>query len=264
LDDLDPADESRGWRHLDQELVSWALVAHTSAGSSAVGGSATTPSVNTTGASLIVVSVGFSHLPTITDSAGNTWASVGSFAGGQRFYYCANPTTSATHTFSETNTTGVCSFEVLAFSGSTGTIVPDVSTYASAAQPGSATPAVNGELVIASSAFNAAGTAAVGSSFTITDQVAWSSGATTGSAVAWKAQTTATAENPLWSGPAIAASGLVSFPAAPFAVSLQVPANDANIVYSPFNWDVQSSRARAITAARIAGRCSTARSLGWR
>ncbi len=84
--------------------ASIALISHTYATNS--GSSATTPAINTTGATLLIAVVANYQTapPAPTDSQGNTWHGLTSYqdGGNNRFitiFYCYNPTTSPTQTF---------------------------------------------------------------------------------------------------------------------------------------------------------------------
>lgn len=90
--------------------------------SQAFGYTATTPAINTTGATLIVIHSARSaaNPQTPTDSAGNTWTPLSVVIGGtlyNQFFYRVNPTTSATHTFTPGASSVIC---VAAFSGVAG------------------------------------------------------------------------------------------------------------------------------------------------
>jgi hypothetical protein len=192
-------------------------------------GSATTsPTINTTGASLIVVVVGTydGWAPTaMVDSASNTWTALTSYVGGGqaiRIYYKLSPTTSSTHTFTPTvPQTYYCTFTVMAFSG--------VASYQSTAgengfaggptgdtiQPGSVTPSVNGALIVSGvSCYGVGASPTINSSFDATYGVAKFGNAAMGGA-AYKVQTTAAAINPTWTSVGInggsAASNIAVF-----------------------------------------------------
>lgn len=211
--------------------MTWALVSHTPAWRTTSGPSVTSPAINTTGATLIVVTAQGSKVPTgITDSVGNTYTQIGAGLNGLVMFYCANPTINAAHTFTTTlASNGEVSMEVLAFSGSSGAITPDVSSYALGAQAGSITPSAGGELVLAAAGtLSTSGTWAVTGGFTIGDSVL--TAATTGSATAYLAQTAAAAANPTWSGATPASAGIVSFPAAPIPTVTAAPVITGTLV----------------------------------
>ena len=192
----------------------------------------TTPAVDTTGATLIVVGftdyvAGGGTPGVLSDSFGNTWTGLGatSASGGTIFtsqlYYCANPTVGAGHTFTDTGTTRIGSMVVAFFTGNTATPLDGhtgADTLSGATeQPGSITPVANNELIIThSNGWTNGTTATIDSSFTIIDQetgVASQSGA---SALAYLVQTTAGAVNPTWtwSGSTGVAATMASFKAA--------------------------------------------------
>lgn len=177
--------------------------AHTSACTN--GGNTTTAAINTTGASLLIVLGGGFSAPSISDSASNSWTALTDYpeAGGSqprvKFYYVVNPTTSATHTV--TNTVGgdncVAFFAVNGAKTSSPFDVQNGATTAGATshQPGSVTPSENNEIVVAG--FSAGSTAeqpgAIAGYTTIENAVA-----NYRIALAYQIQTTATATNPTW------------------------------------------------------------------
>jgi hypothetical protein len=78
------------------------LVAHT--GASLNTSPVTTPAIDTTGATLIIIAAADDVAPSVpTDSAGNTWTPLTLWDQGTtmlvRLFYCVNPTTSTSHTF---------------------------------------------------------------------------------------------------------------------------------------------------------------------
>jgi hypothetical protein len=124
------------------------------------GSADTTPAFDTTGATLIVIGeCRFSGVPPPppTDSKGNTWhALVPSVKGPNntsvQMFYAFAPATSASHTFTDPDTS-YSAIAVLAFSGTrTDLNVYDQSTTAASSsqtgQPGSLTPTQVGELAV--------------------------------------------------------------------------------------------------------------------
>ena len=178
-----------------------ALVAHTAI----TGGAATltTTAINTTGATLLQICymAPYGALVQPTDSANNAagkWINFGSGYGTAACYYILSPTTSSSHTFSVTNNGGYnAALAVYAFSGVAS--FDTASMVGGPFQPGSITPASNGELLLTVE-LNWSGSytsAAVNSGFTITDNTATTYQL---AAQAWQVQTTAAAINPTWSG----------------------------------------------------------------
>lgn len=170
--------------------------------------SVTTSNIDTTGSSLItVVLASASGANAITDSASNSWSSLTAYGAGPqvRIFYKVSPTTSATHTFSTGDfAASIC---VIAFSGTggygsqeTGASNGSGTTLAT----GSITPAVNNTLLVTGFTHNNnSGTpdASVDSSFSEQADVAANAGNNVACAIAYKVQTTATAENVTWSQP---------------------------------------------------------------
>jgi hypothetical protein len=133
------------------------FIDHVGAGSPD-GNTFTTGSINTTGATLIVIAVSSysaAGAPTISDSKGNTWTALtakvnATAAVRTQLYYCYSPTGGSGHTFTAT---GFCyaSIHAFAFSGTTGTFdVENGTTGGTSPQSaGAITPALNGEVIIA-------------------------------------------------------------------------------------------------------------------
>ena len=181
---------------------SWSLIASTSRQ-----GAGTTPAINTTGATLIVVAVavptGDFNLADLSDSEGNTWEiAQQSGAVGNYTTACArlSPTTSATHTFtySGPNAPGI---GVAAFGGVSSPALDQTNngeTTGTSIPAGSITPAQNNELIITSLGFGAVETLTLPTGFATAGEAAYESGVSHGSALAYQVQTTATAVNPTW------------------------------------------------------------------
>lgn len=144
--------------------MTWALKAHAIAGSGGASNTATTGGVDTTGADLIVLSIGYfstGALGTISDSKGNTWTALTNHTNGAntslKLYYSQAPTVGAAHTFSAAGSGTYLTIAAMAFSGSTSTPFDVEHAGGGAAstsgQPGSITPAGTGELLILTGAF---------------------------------------------------------------------------------------------------------------
>lgn len=144
----------------------------------------TTGSINTTGATLIVIAVSSysaAGAPTISDSKGNTWTALtakvnATAAVRTQLYYCYSPTGGSGHTFTATGF-GYASIHAFAFSGTTGTFdVENGTTGGTSPQSaGAITPALNGEVIIAALGENSLSSASVTSGFTNYD-IAYASG----------------------------------------------------------------------------------------
>lgn len=111
----------------------------------------TTAAVDTTGANLLLMVVTGFNPPTATptDSKSNTWTAT-TAVGSTRFYYVWNATVGSGHTFTW-NENVFAGITVLAFSGVQTSSDPlDTRTgNSSGTSPGSITPAVSGEVFIA-------------------------------------------------------------------------------------------------------------------
>lgn len=174
----------------------------------------TTGAIDTSGASLIVVNAswynGTTADGTLTDSASNTWSLLTkkslAVSISNRLFYCANPITSATHTFTYNGTSIFPSLDVSSFSGAATSSPFDVENGATGSgttvQPGTVTPSENGELIVSGTAFSIIATVSIDSSLTITNQTNFSAGANEGGALAYLVQSTAAAINPTWTSSA--------------------------------------------------------------
>lgn len=188
-------------------------MAHTVA-ASAAGNGFTTSAIDTTGADLIVISIGYyngTNTATVSDSKGNTWTAltqrVTANNGAHRLFYCASPIVGTGHTFTLAGASTFGSMEVAAFSGAA--VSPFVSeggtTGASGTSlnTGSITPTENNSLVITGACIrevaNLGDTFSIGSSFTISDGQVGIGSQNLGSSLAYKIQDAAGAENPAWS-----------------------------------------------------------------
>lgn len=203
--------------------MTYALIAHATP-TSGTSSSVTTPARDTTGANLIVVFVadgnGVPSGTNLTDSAGNTWTALNShnFVPCRQFY-CQNPTTSASHTFTYANGSSFSGMSMQAFSGSTASPLDVQSANGdigvTALQPGSITPTQNDDLIVTGVAIGGNPvTFSIDSGFTVTDN-----GGITGTSIAngmaYLIQGTAAAVNPQWSwsGSQQASSTMASFKA---------------------------------------------------
>lgn len=170
----------------------------------------TTASRDTTGANLIVISVGSYNVntaPTLTDSKSNTWTPLTANAATgivrvQQFY-CYSPSVGSGHTFSANGIGSFPDIAMQAFSGAAASPFDienaNGNTSSLTLQPGSVTPSVNGELLVTAIMFNGVGAvASINSSFSTPVQVMPVVGTSFGFAQSYKIQGTASAENPTW------------------------------------------------------------------
>lgn len=168
------------------------------------GGSTT--AIDTTGADLLVLVVheysGGSH-STPSDSKSNTWTGLTVRDNGSltrtRIYYAKNPTVGSGHTFTYSASGSFPLIQVLAFSGADLSAPFDqengTTGSSASAAPGSVTPGVDNEALVAA-VCNNGGITAVGSSFTLELNMNTVAGVNMGGATAYKVQTSAGAENP--------------------------------------------------------------------
>jgi hypothetical protein len=179
-----------------------ALVANATVNAPAI---ATTPPIDTTGASLLVMSVACydpTATLTIDDSMGNVWVPINieGTIGVTELFYVANPTVGASHTFTASNAQfiTVC---VAAFSGVALVSPLDQQSGAqtdatSGISPGPIVATTVNELFVTSYETDRSGTIGVSSAFTITDSQEFVSATSFGAALAFKLSSGT--ENPLW------------------------------------------------------------------
>lgn len=199
-----------------------AMVAHASAACSAgcPGGAITTPAIDTTKASLIVLAsadqgsgVGFQ------DNQRNVWKPLTRYVGvpGMQLAYCEPCMTSASHTF--TNTSGVYpSFAVIAWSGTVASAALDGQNgIANAASPISTpiTTTQNGEVVVTAIASQNYAADSIDSMFALIEHQAFLPGNHFGISLAWKLQPAAGAMAPKWTSTNGSTAAIAAFKAAP-------------------------------------------------
>lgn len=189
--------------------MSAALVAHTGTQGAGQPSSITTPAINTTGATGLIIAVGWWDgvgNVSVSDSKSNTWAPVTKYVTSNcsvEFFTCLNPgSVGSGHTFSKTGTDTYGSIAVLAFSGTDTTASVDGNSGAGTAsgttqQPGSITPSQNGSVVITALGMSAhSGSGSIDGGFTVSDSFV--DGSNYGVALAYLIQTSAAAANPTW------------------------------------------------------------------
>lgn len=182
------------------------------AGAKISGSAATTRSMNTTGASLIVIMIpqydGVTF-GTLTDSKSNTWTSLGVArvlsTVALYVYYCANPTVGSGHTFTYTKSGSYCDIMVAAL-GNTVTSSPIDQTNNSftasgtSSQAGSITPGYNNEMVLIGTVTSNVGTVSINSGYSTAVSIPFTSSVNQGGYMAFANQTAASATNPTFSG----------------------------------------------------------------
>lgn len=165
----------------------------------------TSAAINTTGATLLVVSVGHFGTLTVSDSKGNTWLGLtarDSSGAIGRLFYCLGAMVGAGHTFTISGSGIYAAATIHAFGGvgsyhsESGTISGGTSPVAS----GTVTPPVDGAVIV--TALSAGGGNAVATiapaGFTITTNLG-APGVTLYQAAGYLLQSTAAAINPTWS-----------------------------------------------------------------
>lgn len=189
--------------------MAFAFIASTKSVSLGAGGGST-PAINTTGATLIVVSIARYTVGTpnpFTDSAGNTWINAGiitATAVEMERWYVINPTTSASHTFTETGSNSFSTIIVSAYSGIS--VVFDKKSSGTGStnsiQPGSLTPTNGYSLIITSTAADISEAPTVDSGFTERETMTRVPGVEYAGGIADIIQgATPSAVNPAWSSP---------------------------------------------------------------
>lgn len=209
---------------------------HTSvAGAAAT--SATTPAIDTTGNSLLIVAVAYFNgiTPTVSDSFSNTWIPLSSQTDSStmvtRLYYAIPPDNAhrgVGHTFTLSGTGNT--FGPIAACGVNGaaTISPfdqqstATNSAATTIQPGSVTPSEDKEIAFLLNGFeNASGFSSVNSSFSNIESKVYVGGVSYGLALSYFIQSTAAALNPTTTGtaPALNNANIATFKISPPAVA---------------------------------------------
>ena len=169
-------------------------------------GGTTSAAVDTTGANLIVITIGSGTDITITDSEGNTYttavARTGSTFGGRaRIAYVYNPTTSASHTWTASGSGEAVAICVRWYSGAASSPLDQTNSSQGSGgtrQPGSITPSEDNCLVVTGVGVFTVSTATIDSGYTVQGTLVGSSSFSWGMSLADIIQTTATATNPTW------------------------------------------------------------------
>jgi len=179
-------------------------VAGTTATPGASGG--TTAAIDTTGATLLVVSVsyyGVGTAPTVTDSKGNTWTALTMHGGTiprHQLFYALTPTVGTGHTFTASGSGFYPAIIAQAYAG-VGTFQTDtgaVTAGAASLASGSVTPSANGALVVAGmSGQSGTSVTLAPAGFAVTHSP-FAAGTSMQGALAWLVQATAAAINPTW------------------------------------------------------------------
>lgn len=182
-----------------------ALVAHGTGNAVSPATTATTPALNMTGATLLVIDCNSPNATitfTASDSSSNTWQAgiiQQAAADSNQLFYAFNPTVSASQTFSCSSGLASSSVYVEGFKNTlTTSAVFDKQTHANSATPGSITPAVSSEVFVTgvSSDTTAPGGVSINSSFIVTDSTTNSTFEVGG--MAYFISTGTAAENPTW------------------------------------------------------------------
>lgn len=181
-----------------------AVVSHVSG---AAANSFTTAAINTTGATALVACA--TGLPgySLTDSASNTWTTAITKTNNHitTLYYVTTPNTSASHTFTITQTAKSATLQVIAASGTgplDGAAVGNDTggnSGLTSVQPGSITPAQANDGFYTCFGVDTAGSYTINGIFTVTDQSNFNGGCCFGGAMAWATEGNTTAQNPTWS-----------------------------------------------------------------
>lgn len=200
--------------------ASFSLVAHTGATSSDTH-TVTTSGINTTGANLILVAIGYYQDPgagvpcVLSDSVGgnsNTYTALTAHSSADatsgKLFYTVPTHVGSGHTFTCTDGSGFATFPgitVTAWSGAAGDPPLDQQNRAESmgsvttVQPGSITPGQTNELLITTiTHIEASASVTVDSGFTVSDDIHLASGTGFGIAMAYIIETSIVAKNPTW------------------------------------------------------------------
>jgi hypothetical protein len=179
-------------------------IAHVvSASAAGSGSSATTSSVNTTGATLLIVALASGVLGTVSDNKGNTWVALTGYGATPfiQLFYARNPIVGTGHTFTGTATSQFPSIAMMAFSGAATSYPFGHLTQDGGADktPGTITPLEDNELIVSALSDNSASTVyAIDAGMTLGPTVVFIGGTAYGVAMAYEIQTTKAANTPTW------------------------------------------------------------------
>lgn len=192
-----------------------AVVSNTAAGSSDTF-AVTTGTINTSGATCLVVLVswynGMAATVVVSDSKSNTWTPLTSQATSNdteiRFYYACGGTVGTNHTFTA-DSGATTSFPCLAAIAVSGTLAAsahdqesagDTADAATSVQGASLTPSQNNEIVFSGLGLDdPTGTPTINGGFTVSNTVVHDGANHVGCGLAYLIQTSAAAANPTWS-----------------------------------------------------------------
>lgn len=184
--------------------IAFVPAAHISADLAAGG---TTPSFDSSTCNALVAVVGyFSGQPVLSDSKGNTWTLIASYPANITQGFVELWYVSSTGTFgvghAVTSGTNRCAIAIGGFSGTLASTPYDSPNQNGAGvlnsatvQPGSVTPSAANSLLVTGLYFESGTLTSVGSGFTVIDTQLPGNSAVS---LAYKIQTAAAAENPLW------------------------------------------------------------------
>lgn len=193
----------------------------TASGSSGDTSNVTSGSLDSTGAKLGIIIVGWyagGTLSGVSDSKGNSWTLIDTVAGGVggletcSIYYSVLTSVGAGHTFTASGVGGFPSIAALTAIGGHTTPLDQKNKAANSATSGSITPGFANEIVIAGCVGNS--TSAMGTldgGFTTPVHITGVGGVSEGVGLGYLIQTIAAAANPAWSGGAVAGAQIASF-----------------------------------------------------
>lgn len=191
----------------------------------------TSPPVDTTGSNFISVSSSNYNLNAVSlsDNLANVWTLDITQASSQQttnIWSCHNPTVGAGHTFTLTGvgTPSYCTISVVWASGISNIAVQSTNSVGSVApsiQPGSVTPAENGDLIITSNCSWSSTSGSIDSGFSSNYVPFNTSNSNLAGGMGWLIQPTAAAINPTWtfSGSVPCAAAIAVYKATQIATS---------------------------------------------
>ncbi len=188
-----------------------AVVAHTQV--TGLNGGTTSPDVNTTGATLIVIHnarYGPGGAISVSDNKGNFYSPLTEQDDGAvskaRLWYCENPTVGANHNFTCSGSVTANASDIIAFSGTltsgaldTGSDKGSSGNTGTSGSGGSFTPSAANSVVVSGWSANSGSSGPSCSGFTVSDSADYSGGNNVSGGLAYQIQTTATNVNPTWS-----------------------------------------------------------------
>ncbi len=157
--------------------MAFSLLSSVSAAPGDTGG--TTAAIDTTGAKLLVMSIGRFNLGTVSDSESNTWTLARIVTQGNvklEMWYVLNPVTNSSHTFTYSGGSSTVPGIAAAAYSSTGIFVDAIKTGVSTStsiQSSALTPGRANSLLVYAQGFEIGETQSIDEGFTIQEEIVW-------------------------------------------------------------------------------------------